>query len=187
MLQEGLPHLNSEVCNGERIKVSKGRLLALGFQVSLHDPSHGRGKGRGPMLLRMYALTAIVLTLKMAAISIAQGRARVSSSIFTNPEDAKTFGGQQAPAEAPAVERASKAWRNDLENIPIFLILAWIYVYAGLSGGAFAFYCILFMAARIAHTICYLNAIQPGRTIAFTVGAFTMLALMIHLLVRVVI
>jgi len=139
------------------------------------------------MLLRIYAITAIVLALKMAAISIVQGRARLSAGIFTNPEDAKRFGGQQASAEVPMVERASKAWRNDLENIPIFLIIAWIYVAAGLSAGAFVIYCIVFMAARIIHTICYLNAIQPGRTIAFTVGALTMLALMIHIFVAVVV
>ncbi|MBV8056903.1 MAG: MAPEG family protein [Deltaproteobacteria bacterium] len=139
------------------------------------------------MLLRMYALTAIVLALKMAVISIVQGRARVSAGVFTNPEDAKSFGGQQASMEAPMVERANKAWRNDLENIPIFLILAWIYVAAGLSIGAFVIYCIVFMAARIIHTFCYLNAIQPFRTIAYAVGALTMLVLMIHLFVAVVV
>jgi glutathione S-transferase len=139
------------------------------------------------MLLRMYAITAIVLALKMAVISIVQGRARVNARVFTNPEDAKAFGGQQASAEVPMVERASKAWRNDLENIPIFLILAWIYVYAGLAAYAFVIYCIIFMIARVIHTICYLNAIQPGRTIAFTVGALTMLAMIIHLFVTVVV
>jgi uncharacterized MAPEG superfamily protein len=139
------------------------------------------------MLLRMYAITAIVLALKMAVISIVQGRARVNAGVFTNPEDVKAFGGQQASAEVPMVERASKAWRNDLENIPIYLILAWIYVYAGLAAYAFVIYCIIFMIARVIHTICYLNAIQPGRTIAFTVGALTMLAMIIHLFVTVVV
>jgi glutathione S-transferase len=135
----------------------------------------------------MYTITAIVLALKMAAISIVQGRARVNAGIFTNPEDVKAFGGQQASAEVPMVERASRAWRNDLENIPIFLILAWIYVYAGLAPRAFVIYCIIFMFARVIHTICYLNAIQPGRTIAFTVGALTMLAMIIQLFVNVVV
>ncbi|MBV8771147.1 MAG: MAPEG family protein [Deltaproteobacteria bacterium] len=139
------------------------------------------------MLLRMYTITAIVLALKMAAISIMQGRARASAGVFTNPEDANTFGARFATAEAPEVERAAKAWRNDLENIPIFLIIAWIYLYAGLSAGAFVVYCIVFMLARIAHTVCYLNSIQPARTIAFTIGALTMLAMMIHLFVRVVV
>jgi glutathione S-transferase len=139
------------------------------------------------MLLTMYAITAIILTLKMSAISIVQGVSRTRAGTFTNPEDAKTFGAQQASVETPMVERASKAWRNDLENIPIFLILAWVYVAAALSTGAFVIYCLIFMAARIIHTICYLNAIQPARTIAFTVGALTMLALMIHLFVTVVV
>jgi glutathione S-transferase len=139
------------------------------------------------MLLQMYAITAIVLALKMTAISVVQGRARASSGIFTNPEDAKSFGGHQAATEAPMVERANKAWRNDLENIPIFLIIAGIYVFAGLSAGAFVIYCLVFMAARIVHTICYLNAIQPARTIAFTVGGLALLALMIHLFIGVVV
>jgi len=137
-------------------------------------------------LLKMYAITAIVLSLKMAAISIVQGRGRVVTGVFVNPEDARTFAGKESPTEAPAVERASRAWRNDLENIPIFLILAWIYVAAELSSMAFVIYCLIFMAARIVHTICYLNAIQPIRTIAFTVGALAMLALVIHLLIGVV-
>ena len=41
------------------------------------------------------------------------------------------------------VLRAARAWRNDLENIPIFLILAWIYVAANLSGSAFVIYCLV--------------------------------------------
>lgn len=137
-------------------------------------------------LLRMYAITTIVLALKMAAISVVQGRARVSTGIFVNPEDARTFGAKEALEETPTVQRAAKAWHNDLENIPIFLILAWIYVAAGLSTAAFVIYCIVFMLARIAHTVCYLNAIQPWRTVMFTVGAVATLALIIHLLVGVV-
>ncbi len=139
------------------------------------------------MLLQMYALTAIVLAIKMAAISVVQGRARASAGVFTNPEDAKAFGAKEASEEAPAVQRASKAWRNDLENIPMFLIVAWVYVAAGLSAVPFVIYCLVFMVARIGHTIFYLNAIQPARTIAFMVGALVFLALIIHVLIGVVI
>ena len=137
-------------------------------------------------LLRMYAITAIVLALKMSAISVAQGRARVAAGVFVNPEDAKLFRATQAPEEAPAVQRAARAWLNDLENIPIFLILGWIYVAAGLSATAFVVYCVVFVVARIGHTVCYLNAIQPLRTIAYTVGALATLVLMIHLLIELV-
>jgi len=137
-------------------------------------------------LLRMYAITSIVLALKMSAIAFVQGRARTSEGAFLNPEDAATFGGKIVPEEPEIVQRAARAWRNDLENIPIFLILAWIYVAAGLSAVAFVIYCIVFMVARIVHTICYINSIQPWRTVAFTIGAITMLALIIHLFIGVV-
>ncbi|HUA33338.1 MAG TPA: MAPEG family protein [Candidatus Binataceae bacterium] len=136
--------------------------------------------------LKMYALTTIVLALKMAAISIAQGRARTAAGVFTNPEDAKAFGGQTATEEAPGVRRAARAWLNDLENIPIFLFLAGIYVAAGLSAGVFTIYCIVFMAARIVHTIAYLNSLQPWRTIAYVVGSLVTVALIINLFIRVV-
>jgi glutathione S-transferase len=135
----------------------------------------------------MYAITAIVLALKMSAISLVQGRARVSAGIFVNPEDAKTFHAKTGPEEAPMVQRAARAWGNDLENIPIFLILCWIYVAAGLSATAFVVYCVVFTVARIAHTVCYLNSIQPLRTVVYSVGALTTLALMVHLLIEVVV
>jgi glutathione S-transferase len=138
-------------------------------------------------MMRLYALTTIVLALKMFAISIVQGRARTSANAFANPEDAAMFGGTIVPQEVAGVQRAAKAWMNDLENIPIFLILALIYAIAGLSGTAFIVYCVVFTVARILHTIFYLNAMQPWRTIAYTVGALTSLALMIHLFVGFVI
>jgi uncharacterized MAPEG superfamily protein len=138
-------------------------------------------------LLRIYAITAIVLALKMSAIAFVQGRARNSSKVFLNPEDAATFGGQAAAQEPEMVQRASRAWRNDLENIPIFLILAWIYVMAGLSATAFTIYCVVFMVARIVHTICYINSIQPWRTVAFTIGTAAMVALIVNIFIGVVI
>jgi len=137
-------------------------------------------------LLRMYALTAIVLALKMSSIAIVQGRARLKAGVFVNPEDAHTFHAEQAAEDAPMVLRGSRAWRNDLENIPMFLILAGIYVIAGLSTTAFVVYCLVFIAARIVHTVCYINGIQPMRTISFTIGAIAMLAMIIHLFIGVV-
>jgi glutathione S-transferase len=137
-------------------------------------------------LLRIYTLTTIVLALKMAAIAVVQGRARQSAGAFVNPEDAKAFKATPVPQEVDAVRRAARAWLNDLENIPIFLILAWIYVAAGLSASALALYCAVFTVARILHTIFYINGVQPWRTIVFTIGAAAMLTLMIHLFIRVV-
>ena len=137
-------------------------------------------------LLQIYALTAIILALKMSAISIVQGRARTQAKKFLNPEDARTLGGESVTEEVEMVLRGGRAWRNDLENIPIFLILGWIYVAAGLSTTLFIIYCAVFVIARILHTICYLNAVQPLRTISFVVGSLAMLGLIINLFTRLV-
>ena len=136
-------------------------------------------------LMKMYALTAVVLMFKMFAVSIVQGRGRAGAKVFTVPEDAKLFGGKLEAQEAPSVERASNCWRNDLENIPMFLIIAGIYVMAGLSQQAFAYYCGIFMAMRILHTFFYINAVQPWRTVVYTIGTFAMFAMAIHLLIEV--
>ena len=74
---------------------------------------------------------------------------------------------------------AATIWRTSR----CFLFLALIYAIAGLSPNLFIIYCVVFVLARILHTIFYLNAMQPWRTIAYSVGALTSLALMIHLFV----
>jgi uncharacterized MAPEG superfamily protein len=137
-------------------------------------------------LLQIYALTTIILALKMAAVSVVQGRARTNAGAFTNPEDAKAFGGKEVVEEAPKVRRAARAWLNDLENIPLFLILAWVYVAAGLSTRTFAIICVVFVLARIIHTIAYLNALQPWRTIGYIIGSIATVTLIIDLFIKVV-
>jgi uncharacterized MAPEG superfamily protein len=136
-------------------------------------------------LMQTFALTAVVLEFKMLAIALVQGKGRVSSNQFVVPEDAKLFHGNQTEHEAPIVDRAARAWRNDLENIPIFLILAGIYVAAGLSSKAFGWYCGIFVVMRIVHTYTYIKGIQPWRTVAYTIGLFAMIAMMIHILIEV--
>src|SRR5580658_8624047 len=133
-----------------------------------------------------YALITVILFFKMLANSIVQGRARTSTKTFTNPEDAQFFGAP-APAadELPIVKRAAAVWRNDLENIPIFLFLGLIYVTLGLwPAGAFIYFTI-FVVARILHTVTYLAGLQPWRTIFYTIGALICFILAISILIAV--
>ena len=131
--------------------------------------------------LKLYAALTVILFFKMAAISIVQGIARTRGGAFTLPEDATLFGAKLVAEELPIVQRAARAWRNDLENIPIFLFLGFIFVMSPFSVGAEEIYFAVFAAARIAHTIFFLNAMQPWRTIAYTVGALTSFALAVHI------
>ena len=64
-----------------------------------------------------------------------------------------------------------RAHLNDLENIPLFLIVVLLYSFSGLPAIR-AIWCLrVFTAARILHTISYLNAISAPRAISFLAGA----------------
>ncbi len=132
---------------------------------------------------KFYALTTVILFFKMFAISAVQALARTGTKTFTNPEDAQFFGAS-APAadEMPIVKRAAAAWRNDLENIPIFLFLGLIYVTLGCWPEGVYIYFTIFLIARILHTIAYLRGLQPARTIFYSLGVFACFALSIQIL-----
>jgi glutathione S-transferase len=132
---------------------------------------------------QFYALTTVILFFKMFANSVVQALARTGTKTFTNPEDAKFFGAS-APAadEMPIVKRAAAAWRNDLENIPIFLFLGLIYVTLGCWPEGVYIYFTIFVIARILHTVVYLRGLQPARTIFYSLGVFVCFALSIQIL-----
>ena len=135
---------------------------------------------------QFYALTTVILFFKMFAISIVQGIGRVNAKQFVTAEDARFFAhAAPAPDEAPIVKRAAMAWRNDLENIPIFLLLGLIYVTLGCwPEGAFIYFT-LFVVARILHTIMFLLGLQPWRTIFFTFGLAVCIILATNILTAV--
>lgn len=126
-----------------------------------------------------------VLWCKMFANSIVQGIYRVRSGHFTRPDDAAYFGKGAAvrAEELPIVQRASACWRNDLENIPMFLIIGLGFVLADGPATAALIYFGLFTVARIAHTIFYLRPMQPWRNVAYQLGTLTTVAMMVHTLI----
>lgn len=120
--------------------------------------------------LHWYALSAVLLFAKMFAISLYQGWYRISRQQFKTPEDAAFVGRAPVAEELPQVQRAAKAWANDLENIPIFLALGIAYVQLDLSATAAPWLFGSFVAARIVHTLCYLAGVQPWRTVSYGIG-----------------
>ncbi|BCJ04953.1 MULTISPECIES: MAPEG family protein [Pseudomonas] len=122
------------------------------------------------VVLYSYTLCVLVLFAKMFAISLYQGAYRIGRLTFKNAEDAGFVGRPASAEELPQVSRASQAWMNDLENIPLFFVLGGIYVLLEGPAGPAVWLFSLFTAARIVHTVTYLARWQPWRTLAYAVG-----------------
>jgi glutathione S-transferase len=69
------------------------------------------------------------------------------------------------------VERQRRAHRNDLENIPVFFIIAFLYILTSPSEFIAVNLIRAFAIGRIVHTLVYaVIPMQPARAIAFFVG-----------------
>lgn len=133
---------------------------------------------------RYWLISLVVLFVKMYANSVVQGLTRFRSGQFAWPEDARMIRGAAVVERDPeVVERASRCWRNDLENIPIYLFLGLGYVLSGGTPGWAALYFTTFTVARVAHTFCYMRGLQPYRNIAYQLGTLVCFALAIHIVI----
>jgi uncharacterized MAPEG superfamily protein len=128
-------------------------------------------------------LFAVLLVLKMFAVGVITANSRRLAKVVLNPEDVGVNPGSHAePQEAPATLRAKRAHQNDLENIPGFLVLATLFTLGGGSATAGWAYFGLYFLARVGHTVCYLNELQPWRTASFFVGQLCLLGVSVQLL-----
>lgn len=138
-------------------------------------------------VLKAYAITLVALYFKTFLNSGYQGRHRIGNQAFVYPEDAKLFGKGVEPVaeDLPAVQRGSAAWRNDVENIPLFLFLGLVYYLVEASPGAAPAYFYTFLVARIFHTIALIGGLQPWRFIAFVLGQLCMMGMAVQILMTV--
>lgn len=129
----------------------------------------------GNEAVRLFAVCYLILVLKMMAVGTYTGMTRIRRSVFSAPEDYAFTGSEPAAGRDEGIERARRAHRNDLENILPFFGVGLFYALSGPSAtGAWISFG-GFTLARVLHTLLYLGASQPGRTIAFTVGALLLL------------
>ncbi len=137
-----------------------------------------------PVTMKILALCSVVLFFKMVAIGFYQGTQRKKLNATANPEDAKMLG-IECKTEPEPIQRGHRAFRNDVENIPIFLFLALIYGLAGAWETGAYIYFIGFTVARVSHTFCYLNQIQPLRSLSFGIGLLCTTAIAVHIILAV--
>lgn len=134
--------------------------------------------------LSVYACCVVVLFIKMLAISCYQGYFRLRFLAFTNVEDAAVFKRAAHPAEQVEVTRAMQAWRNDLENIPMFIALAGLAIALDAPAASTAWLSGVFTVARVLHTVTYLARLQPWRTLSYGVGVMCLTGLATLLVMR---
>ena len=120
--------------------------------------------------LPAFVLTLTALTAKSTGLSLLQVVARLKARTFPLPEDARLMKMAPSSQEAPFVARCANVWRNDLENVPIFLAAALGFTLLGGSAQAAAWLFGLFVAARTIHTVVYLRGLQPWRAVSYLAG-----------------
>ncbi|XP_059474419.1 microsomal glutathione S-transferase 1-like [Neocloeon triangulifer] len=123
-------------------------------------------------LFAIYAFNAGLLVLKMFILAFSTGLVRTLRKVTPNAEDARAMGVEPSNKTDPNVERVKRAHLNDLENIPIFLIVSFVYIHTQPNLGLCHFLFWTFTAARFGHSIIYAlyPLPQPTRTIIFLVG-----------------
>jgi glutathione S-transferase len=149
--------------------------------------------------LRTFTICAAILTIKWYITIAIQGGKRFRGG--SRPaEDSKlglsktlgkgvkqTFGQSTEGIAAKAIEEDIRWQRivlNDIENIPIGLIVGLSCILAGSNQTVNRILdltvdvaLISFTIARVAHTICYAKAIQPWRGIFWLVGIFSVITM----------
>jgi glutathione S-transferase len=124
---------------------------------------------------KLWALSVLALAGKMLVLAALTSRQRLRARVFASPED---YAMQRLPVNAERdadIERYRRAHRNDLENIlPFFVVGA---IYAATQPSALGAWLCLpgFAVARVLHTVLYLRAAMPHRTLAYAYGYFATL------------
>jgi len=133
-------------------------------------------------VLRSYIFYAALVSIKFILVIFLTIKARVTKKVFASPEDT-TLGGKVV-YDDPDVERVRRAQMNDLENIPIFLILGLVYVTTDPTPWVAATCFRLFTFARYAHTYVYVIHIirQPTRAICFFLGTIVNIFMAVNII-----
>ena len=133
--------------------------------------------------LRLFGITFLILVLKMVAVGFYTSSIRIRRKVYATPEDYAFQGLTSSGSHDADIERARRAHRNDLENILPYFGVGLLYTFTNPTTVAASIYFIGYTVARILHSVFYLGALQPHRTIAFAVALLLMLAMLVQTLI----
>jgi prostaglandin-E synthase 1 len=145
-------------------------MSSLAMQQSIWSPAN-------PVFLA-YAVTCLVLCLNLMMLWVSSGAIRAKGGLAINPEDGARYGVPVSQSDSPAVARLLRAHRNAEATIYPFLLLGLLYVVVGGRVAIAIPLFTIFAIARVVHSIVYLKALQPWRTVAFATSLLAILVLM---------
>jgi microsomal prostaglandin-E synthase 1 len=119
-----------------------------------------------------YAATVIVLGLNLIGLANATALTRGQASEVINPEDVALNKKAAVVFDAgnDRTSRYRRAHRNALENTPWFMATALVLTLMGTSATVAAALFYPYALFRILHSVCYVKAIQPFRTLTFVIA-----------------
>eukprot|EP00300_Choanocystis_sp_HF-7_P036700 c52586_g1_i1.p1 GENE.c52586_g1_i1~~c52586_g1_i1.p1 ORF type:complete len:160 (+),score=36.96 c52586_g1_i1:44-481(+) len=132
------------------------------------------------LLLRASLGATICIFAKCFLTANFQGKAKGKAGVRPN-EDSKFFGQQDITKQATEeVERWNRIVMNDLENIPMGLIIIWASTLTAENATAHLILCITFCVGRYLHTVSYALGLQPWRSLSYFLGLLSVIAMLIN-------
>lgn len=111
---------------------------------------------------------------------------------FHATKDVDPEGAAQSEDEKAASlseSRWNRIVMNDLENIPIGLLVAWanllaIGTHSDAAARAHSAFVLIFFLGRLGHTFCYARGIQPWRTVFYMAGVLSVFAMSLEAIIQ---
>ena len=124
------------------------------------------------------------LFLKTYLTSAVQAFSRVKNKSYRHEDDMTFFSkgkGKFGSEHSSEIDKKSEhVWRNDLENIPLFIFLFLGFTLIVNNKDYSIIYAFIFCISRTLHTLFFYIPKQPWRNLAYQGGTFTSFALLIH-------
>nr|AUZ41751.1 microsomal glutathione transferase 1 [Apostichopus japonicus] len=142
-------------------------------------------------VFQLYIAHACINILKMIFVAYYTVFKRFANKTFSTKEDYEGFAATMEKDDVkkklaecdPEVERVRSCHRNDLENIPAFLVVGLLYALTNPGVDAVSLHFRVFTLCRIIHTMSYLLPLpQPSRFLGFSVGTLSMVSMAIQTL-----
>ena len=124
--------------------------------------------------MRLLATVDVLLVILMMTAGNYTSVLRLRRKIFATPEDYEVSGLPVTATLDEQVERARRMHQNHVENVLPFFAVSFFYTLTHPAHATLAIFLWGFLAARALYSICYALALQPYRTLLFTVGSILM-------------